>query len=145
MLRLSVFMLAITVMCIGTVATAQEVKVYWRCGDGHFHAVEQDAKLKGTAIKLYVNYSLTTENGMRYSPISKQATAQLPESVEKGSYIMLGNKGQWLMNCVGQVIEREHFKRAKLIFDVSKNAYGCPLIPKGCAAKDNDAVLLEDD
>lgn len=123
---------------------AQSVKVFWKCADKHLIALEHLATLNGKKIDLFLNYATTQQKGMHYSAIDEKSMANLPDAIDVGSYIMLGIKGQWFMNCVGQIAHKPHYKQHKLIFDVSTNAFGCPLIPKNCGVNNPDAAILED-
>jgi len=139
-------LLAIVVLFMMTqVVQAQQVKVYWRCANKHLEVVDHQTTIKGQKIALYVNYQATNENGLNDSPISKTSMVELPNDVASDAYIMLGVKGQWFMNCVGQIVQSPHHPQPKLVFDVSKNAYSCPLIPKSCQASQSQTLLLEDD
>jgi len=139
-------LLAIVAMFMVTqVIQAQPVKVYWRCANKHLEVVEHQTTIKGQKIDLYVNYQATNDKGLNDGPISKKGMVDLPNDVANDAYIMLGVKGQWFMNCVGQIIQSPHHPQPKLVFDVSKNAYGCPLIPQSCQASQSQTLLLEDD
>lgn len=120
---------------------AQEFKVFWRCADNHLEAVEPQSNYKGRAIDLYINYAKKND-ALNYSAINKQSMVELPQDLQHGDYLMLGDKGEWLMNCVGQIVVSEHYPYPKVVFDVQKNAFSCPLIPADCAEK-KDLVLVD--
>ncbi|WP_133140703.1 hypothetical protein [Legionella genomosp. 1] len=134
--------LVLTFALLSGITHAQEFKIFWRCADTHLEAIESQANLNGKLSDLYINYASPGNNSFNFSPVSKKSLVELPKEVVHGNYLMLGIKGEWLMNCVGQVVVSPNYHYPKVVFDAGKNAYGCPLIPKNCAGE-GSVVLLD--
>lgn len=103
--------------------------VFWKCADGSLKPVANKATLDGQTYSLYLNFIRSSIEGQAFRPIDDKHQVSLPSNIEQNSYVTLGGKGEWLMNCVGMI------NGDKVIFNVKRNAFGCPLIPKSCSAK----------
>ncbi|QRN04178.1 hypothetical protein GH742_10000 [Legionella sp. MW5194] len=126
---------AIVLTVFSSWAYADDYKVYWRCLDGHLEAMEAHAKLNGEETPLYIHYQSTKQPAWQSTPISLRSLASLPVNTQNGDFVVLGNKKQWLLNCVGEVHHNPVYHHGNVIFSVTRNAYSCPLIPPECQAK----------
>lgn len=117
---------------------AEEYKVYWRCSDKHLEALEARGVFNGSQIDLYVHYALQGENLFQASPVNVKSMVNLPLSFNHENFLILGDKTKLLLNCVGQIVLSPHYPQGKLVFDVNRNAYSCPLIPKDCDVHDSE-------
>lgn len=129
--------LGILICCLPLTIFAQSAKVYWRCADNHLLAMEPKVIANGKSHNLYVNFSSEEIDSINYAKIGPRAMVELPGDIMPGSYFMLGGKGQWAMNCVGKLHPHKgRYHQNQLIFDVKRNAYGCPFIPKTCGTQE---------
>ncbi|WP_019217241.1 hypothetical protein [Legionella tunisiensis] len=117
---------------------AEEYKVYWRCSDKHLEALEAQGVFHEKPIDLYVHYPLQSGSLFQASPINVRSIVNLPLSFNHENFLILGDKTTLLLNCVGQIILSPHYPQGKLVFDVNRNAYSCPLIPKDCNIHDGE-------
>lgn len=119
---------------------AKEYPAYWLCADQKLQSIPSQASFKGKTVDLFVNYNNLQDGSLHFSKVTL-SKVDIPQSLEQGNYIMLGGKGEWPMNCVGQVVKDNTNKSSQLLFDVRRNAFGCPLVPQGCEA--NKLALLD--
>lgn len=126
-------------LCFIGSSFAKEYNAYWLCANKHLQEIQSTANVQGKNINLFVNYNNLQDGSLHFSKIDA-SKVDIPAALEHGNYIMLGNKGEWMLNCVGQVIKDSNSSQPRLVFDVSHNAFGCQLVPKGCEA--SDIVLL---
>ncbi len=124
--------LALIMGLICSYSFAVEYKAFWRCADNHLEALEAHGELAGEEIHYYISYNFADESQWHSFPLTLKSTVDFPASFEHEDFVMLGGKKGGLMNCIGQVVVPNHSPQGKLVFDVRRNAYSCPLIPKGC-------------
>lgn len=122
--------LILGLICLPGYAT--EYKAFWRCADNHLAALEAHGELAGEDIRYYISYNLSDETQWHSFPLTLKSTVDLPASFEQENFVMLGGKKGGLMNCVGRVVTSSPSPQGRLVFDVRRNAYSCPLIPKDC-------------
>lgn len=122
----------VAIMLFTSIGYADNYKAYWRCKDEHIEAIEPHEILDDKKIDLYVYYTLSNEQTLHSSPLGLKSLVNLPSNFNHEKFLMLGSKEQWFMNCVGQVVLSPHYPQGKIVFNVHRNAYGCPLIPKDC-------------
>lgn len=114
--------------------TCFAANVMWRCADNSQQAVASTGVINGTKQALYLSFLLNDNQATTARPILSNATVVVPADMESQSYITLGGKGNWLMNCVGVM------SKGNIVFDVNNNAFDCPLIPKSCASDKNNLL-----
>jgi len=117
---------------------AKEYSTYWLCADHHLEPLKSQGDFKGKPLNLFINFNNLQDGSLHYSRVN-DSKVTIPLAMEQGNYLLLGGKGDWEMNCVGQIV-KEADNEPKVIFDVSRNAFGCPLVPQGCEA--NTLALL---
>lgn len=132
------YIAALIIIFATPILYAEEYKVYWRCSDKHLEALEAQGVFNEKPIDLYVHYVSQGENLFQASPVSVKSVVNLPLSFNHENFLILGDKTKLLLNCVGQIILSPHYPQGKLVFDVNRNAYGCPLIPKDCDIHNNE-------
>ncbi|WED43970.1 hypothetical protein [Legionella cardiaca] len=124
--------LASSLLLFTVTGWAVDYKVFWRCSDNHLEAMDVYEK-NDKKSHILLNY-IKEENNKEVlsSPISVKSLVDLPSNFNHDNFLMLGNDSHVFMNCVGQVNINPHDIHGKVVFDVRKNAHGCPLIPKDC-------------
>lgn len=125
-------MIAILSLLSMTKVYADDYKAFWRCTDGHLEAIEKQAVLNDEKVDLFINYIQAVSTTLRSAPISLKSVVDLPSHFNQDNFVSLGLKDQWFLNCVGQVVLNPNYPEGKLVFDVKRNSYSCPLIPESC-------------
>jgi hypothetical protein len=124
---------ALVLTIITSIAYADEYKSFWRCSDGHLEALEPTAGFDGQKIDVFISYILPGDRLLQSVPVGLTSMVNLPATFKHGDYLMLGTSKQGLVNCAGEIIINPNYHQGKVVFDVRKNASGCPFAPKDCA------------
>ncbi len=119
-------------MLYATFGWSVDFKVFWRCSDTHLEAIDVYQSNDKQA-NLFLNYIDQAKRALFSSPINVKSLAELPSNFDEQTFLMLGNEDHIFVNCVGQVNLNPHDLQGKVVFDVHRNAFNCPLIPKGCS------------
>jgi hypothetical protein len=121
----------LTGLLLSSIGYTMEYKVFWRCQEGRFEALDLHP-YNDKKVDLFLTYIEGKKKELTYSPISVKSLVELPAYFNSANFLMLSNGKRVFMNCVGQVILTAHHHEGRVIFDVRRHAYQCPLIPKGC-------------
>ncbi|KTD11271.1 hypothetical protein [Legionella jamestowniensis] len=126
------YIIVLILTCFTAVGWTAEYKVFWRCGDKHLEALDPHIN-NDQKVNLFLNYFNEGTNKLLSSPINLKSLVQLPGEFNSSNFLALSKGQQIFMNCIGQVTLRPHDIQGKVVFDVLRNSYGCPFIPKRCS------------
>ncbi|ASQ45574.1 hypothetical protein [Legionella clemsonensis] len=126
-----IYIIALLLSCITAMGWSAEYKVFWRCGDNHLEALDPHTN-NDRKVNLFLNYFNEGTKELVSAPINLKSLTQLPADFNHQNFLALSEGNQVFMNCIGQVILRPHDMQGTVVFDVLRNAYSCPFIPKSC-------------
>lgn len=122
----------ILLMLITSMSWSMDYKAFWRCRDNHLEALDVYLSNDKKA-NLRLSYIDQDKKEVLSSPINLKSLIDLPPSMGQKNFLILSDENHIFLNCVGQVDIDPHDLLGKIVFDVQRNAFKCPLIPKDCA------------